>query len=37
MVAYRSLVGGFFSSTPMDKASGPVSIRMSNPIAPSNI
>ena len=29
---YRSLVpGGFFSSTPMDKSTGPVTIRMNNP------
>jgi len=31
MPNYRSLVGGFFSSNPMDRSSGPVSIRMNNP------
>lgn len=32
MTAYRSLVkGGFYSSTPLDKESGPVAIRMNNP------
>src|SRR6185437_15241756 len=32
MPNYRSLVaGGFFSSTPMDKSTGPVTIRMNNP------
>ncbi|MDA9432177.1 hypothetical protein [Bradyrhizobium sp. CCBAU 51627] len=31
MPNYRSLVGGFFSSTPMDKTTGPVTIRMNNP------
>ena len=31
MANYRSLAGGFYSSTPEDKASGPVSIRMNNP------
>ena len=32
MATYRSLVmGGYFSSTPMDKNTGPVSIRMNNP------
>jgi uncharacterized protein (TIGR02594 family) len=28
---YRSLAGGFFSSTPMNKNTGPVSIRFNNP------
>ncbi len=31
MPNYRSLTGGFFSATPMDKGSGPVSVRMNNP------
>jgi hypothetical protein len=31
MPNYRSLTGGFFSSTPMDKSTGPVTIRMNNP------
>lgn len=31
MPNYRSLVGGFYSTTPMDAASGPVAIRMNNP------
>ena len=31
MPNYRSLIGGFFSSTPMDKSTGPVTIRMNNP------
>ena len=31
MANYRSLIGGFFSSTPMDKSSGPVTIRTNNP------
>jgi hypothetical protein len=31
MPNYRSLVGGFFSQTPMDKSTGPVTIRMNNP------
>jgi hypothetical protein len=32
MPNYRSLVpGGFFSGTPMDKSTGPVTIRMNNP------
>ena len=31
MPNYRSLIGGFFSGTPMDKSSGPVTIRMNNP------
>ncbi len=31
MPNYRSLTGGFFSSTPMDKSSGPVTIRCNNP------
>jgi hypothetical protein len=31
MPNYRSLTGGFFSATPMDKSSGPVSVRMNNP------
>jgi hypothetical protein len=32
MPNYRSLVpGGYFSSTPMDKSTGPVTIRMNNP------
>jgi hypothetical protein len=31
MPNYRSLIGGFFSSTPMDKSTGPVSIRCNNP------
>src|SRR5262245_1283437 len=28
---FHSLIGGFYSSTPMDRSSGPVSIRMNNP------
>lgn len=28
---FHSLIGGFYSSTPMDKSSGPVAIRMNNP------
>jgi hypothetical protein len=31
MPNYRSLIGGFFSSTPLDKSTGPVTIRMNNP------
>jgi uncharacterized protein (TIGR02594 family) len=32
MATYRALIpGGFYSSTPQDKSSGPVSIRMNNP------
>lgn len=31
MPNYRSLTGGFFSSTPMDKSVGHVSVRMNNP------
>jgi hypothetical protein len=31
MPNYRSLIGGFFSSTPLDKSSGPVTIRTNNP------
>jgi hypothetical protein len=31
MPNYRSLIGGFFSSTPMDKSTGPVTVRMNNP------
>ena len=31
MPNFRSLTGGFFSSTPMDKSTGPVTIRMNNP------
>lgn len=31
MPNYRSLTGGFFSSTPMDKSTGPVTVRMNNP------
>jgi hypothetical protein len=28
---FHSLIGGFYSSTPMDRSSGPVAIRMNNP------
>src|SRR5262245_12590965 len=28
---FHSLIGGYYSSTPMDKSSGPVAIRMNNP------
>ena len=31
MPNYRSLVGGFYSSTPNDKSTGPVSVRFNNP------
>lgn len=31
MPNYRSLAGGYFSASPMDKSVGPVSIRMNNP------
>jgi hypothetical protein len=31
MPNYRSLIGGFFSSTPMDKSTGSVTMRMNNP------
>ncbi len=31
MTNFRSLVGGFFSATPLDKSSGPTSIRSNNP------
>lgn len=31
MTNYRSLIGGFFSSTPMDRSTGPVTVRMNNP------
>jgi len=31
MTNFRSLVGGFYSATPLDKASGPTSIRSNNP------
>lgn len=31
MPNYRSLIGGFFSSTPLDKSTGPVTIRTNNP------
>lgn len=31
MANYRSLIGGFYSATPMDKTTGPVAIRMNNP------